>query len=315
MKTERRHELQHNELADWIQANYQRIQPYLTSIAAVLVAAVVLYWAYVTFSSRAAARADQDWALLSPKDEAADSLKVWTELASTHSASTPLGMAVRMRIGNYSLQEAGGVQVFNKQRSTEIKDFLNRAVTAFTELQKDAKDADVRSVATLKLAQTQEYIGNLQAAKAEYAKVAELGAKSPYSEFAKTRAADLGKQETKDFYQACITMMKADAPTTNLGRPSDTIGDTPGLPSAISDDKFKGFDNTPKGTTPPVGPPTPTPEPKSTTSEEKKPEAKPATPEDKKPEPTPEKASEKPAEKSAEKPADATTEPAPADKK
>ncbi len=52
MKAERRHELQHNELADWLAATAERLRPYSRAILGVTIAAVVLLLAYYLITSR-----------------------------------------------------------------------------------------------------------------------------------------------------------------------------------------------------------------------------------------------------------------------
>ena len=45
MKSERRHELQHNDLAEWIITAYERIVPYRNALLGVGLLAIVLYLA------------------------------------------------------------------------------------------------------------------------------------------------------------------------------------------------------------------------------------------------------------------------------
>ena len=73
MKAERRHELQHNELADWVAEVVERLKPYSRAIAGVAVAAAVLLTAYVVLSSRAERKQSTAWtdyyaAIQAPQD-------------------------------------------------------------------------------------------------------------------------------------------------------------------------------------------------------------------------------------------------------
>ena len=61
MKSERRHELQHNELAEWLANMAKTIQPYQNwSLTAVLVVLLVVA-GYTVWSRKAAAETAQAW--------------------------------------------------------------------------------------------------------------------------------------------------------------------------------------------------------------------------------------------------------------
>ncbi len=61
MKRERRHELQHNDLAEWILKNYERIVPYRNAILGVGLLVVVLVIGISFWHSHSAAQAGEAW--------------------------------------------------------------------------------------------------------------------------------------------------------------------------------------------------------------------------------------------------------------
>ena len=61
MRSERRHELQHNELADWLFKAGQWIKPYQNTIFAAVVALVVVIGGYTLWSRNAATKAAEAW--------------------------------------------------------------------------------------------------------------------------------------------------------------------------------------------------------------------------------------------------------------
>jgi hypothetical protein len=61
MKRERRHELQHNDLAEWIVKNYERIVPYKNAILGVGLLAIVLVIALWAWQSHRVAQSGEAW--------------------------------------------------------------------------------------------------------------------------------------------------------------------------------------------------------------------------------------------------------------
>ena len=64
MKSERRHELQHNDLAEWILAGYERIVPYRNSIFGVSLLVIVLAIGLSFWHSHSVAQAGEAWGSL-----------------------------------------------------------------------------------------------------------------------------------------------------------------------------------------------------------------------------------------------------------
>ena len=61
MKSERRHELQHNDLADWIFKTYERITPYRNTNLGVGLLVVVLLMAWWFWHNHRMAQAGEAW--------------------------------------------------------------------------------------------------------------------------------------------------------------------------------------------------------------------------------------------------------------
>ena len=61
MKTERRHELQKNDLAAWLERNFEAVKPYSTLIACVAIAAIVFGGAYSFTASQTQGKLEVAW--------------------------------------------------------------------------------------------------------------------------------------------------------------------------------------------------------------------------------------------------------------
>ena len=65
MKSERRHELQHNELAEWLAKSAQAIKPYQNIVFAAVVLVLIGVVAYTVWSRMSAAQTAEAWDVLS----------------------------------------------------------------------------------------------------------------------------------------------------------------------------------------------------------------------------------------------------------
>ena len=61
MKSERRHELQHNELADWLAKTAEAIRPHQNAILAGLVTVLIVVLGYTWWSRTSDARTTEAW--------------------------------------------------------------------------------------------------------------------------------------------------------------------------------------------------------------------------------------------------------------
>ena len=76
MKSERRHELQHNELADWLAKSAEAIKPYQNMIFAAVVVVLVGVVGYTVWSRMSAAQTTQAWDELSTAIESGNVAKL-----------------------------------------------------------------------------------------------------------------------------------------------------------------------------------------------------------------------------------------------
>ena len=61
MKSERRHELQHNDLAEWILKSYERVAPYKNMILGVALLLVVLFIGLSLWHNHSVSQAGEAW--------------------------------------------------------------------------------------------------------------------------------------------------------------------------------------------------------------------------------------------------------------
>ena len=104
MKSERRHELQHNELAEWLFKTGEQIKPHQNLIMAAVVAIAVTIIGYTWWTRHAASRINQGWTEL---DRAMDagSPDLFGAIADEY-PDTVVGQTAAVLLGNLRLSAA-----------------------------------------------------------------------------------------------------------------------------------------------------------------------------------------------------------------
>lgn len=219
MKSERRHELQHNALLEWLLEIGEKIKPYanaiLLGVVVVLAGFVALKW----MSSQSAAREATAWDLVfaaSGQGDTAELDQVVEEYGSTTAAQWAAVLA-----GDLQLSE--GCQDLFTTKST-ASDQLKKAEDNFG-LAVNSKNDAVRQRAIYGLARTYEAKAavdsskeSIDQAKVEYDKLVKMGPKCPFAEAAQARLNALSQKSTLEFYDAVAAW-----------EPRPAIGATPGL--------------------------------------------------------------------------------------
>lgn len=225
MKRERRHELQTNELADWLGKKYQAIQPYqnmiLGGVLLVVVAAAVYFW----WANQASAKRAEAWDAFytgltklsaSPTDlegVVSDLDAVIRQNPDTHVANWAAVVAGDLRLASGSNQLL--VDRFELARLyPEPKDQLARwaairaranqdlrqAVDYYLSVQKNSSQPMLRERATFGLARAREAQGKLDEAIQTYEKLVQQWPDGVYAEEAARRAEDLKRPWTRKVY-------------------------------------------------------------------------------------------------------------------
>lgn len=196
MKTERRHELAKNDLADWIGDRIEELKPYSTAIWATVLAVVVGVFAIVYWSRKTEAQLERTWdsyfnARSEPTPEGLRSV------AEAY-PDTPAGLWARLTLADVQLSK--GVNDLFEDRA-DGEEALKEAVEAYQYVLDHAPRGSLLvERATYGLGEALESQNDLSKAQAQYEAVVANWPDGAYSTQAKQRLADLEKASTKQFY-------------------------------------------------------------------------------------------------------------------
>jgi tetratricopeptide (TPR) repeat protein len=200
MKTERRHELATNVLADWLGEKIEALRPYSAAVSVTALLAVVVVFAGILLYQKRQASTAAAWSAYfsaiesqSP-DDASDKLEA---VAVDHPGS-PAGLWSRLSLADTHL--ANGVEDLFKDRSAARK-ALDQAQQAYQAVLDEAPpDSLLAERATFGLAETYESKNELEPARKHYQALLERWPNGAFSALAKARVDDLERKSTKDFY-------------------------------------------------------------------------------------------------------------------
>jgi len=232
MKTERRHKLETNELADSLSHGIDSVKPYVRTIVGLLIALVVLAFAYAFVSRHAAAKAREGW------DEY---FQAFNELSQSNRFSrekfddlidkypgTPAAWWSRTVVGDISLNEGANLLYTNK---AEARDKLHSAINDYETVLKEATESAVLERATFGLGRAHESLGELKEAGDAYAALVKKWPSSALEQVARKRADDLNRQDTKQFYD----WFDKQNPGTSMLKEPGKPGEKPGFDLDILD--------------------------------------------------------------------------------
>ncbi len=155
MKTERRHKLETNELADSLAHWVESVKPYVRTIMGLLIAAVVLAFAYAFVSRHSAAKAREGW------DEYFQAFNQFSrdkfEDVADKYPGTPAAWWSKTVVGDMNLNEGTNLLYSDKPLG---RDKLHSAVGDYESVLKDATESAVLQRATFGLARAHERWAN-----------------------------------------------------------------------------------------------------------------------------------------------------------
>jgi tetratricopeptide (TPR) repeat protein len=201
MKSERRHELQENELSDWLEKSIEAVTPHLKTISAVVLGLAVCFGAYAIWKNRAAAEDRASWdnfyAASADKDPAAAMLTL-----ADAKPSAPAGLWARLYIADNALAE--GVHNLFINRAV-AKPKLREAVDAYGKVAEHAAGQYEPMVARALYGQAKAYeaLGeksDLDEALKLYKRIAEDFPGGALAIDSNARIAALEKVSSKEFY-------------------------------------------------------------------------------------------------------------------
>lgn len=204
MKSERRHELQHNALAEWITETYESLRPYGNTIVGVLALLVLILAGWLWWTRQAALDQATAWGDLFLAETAASTTGDASELSqlATRYYGSSAGAWAAVVAGNVSL--ANGSDKLLKDKSAAVED-LNKAAQSYRQALSQSQVPELRQQATYGLAQALETLcATQQADMAEaiktYTELAEQWRDSAFGKAAQRRLDDLNQPATKAFY-------------------------------------------------------------------------------------------------------------------
>ena len=210
MKSERRHELQKNELADRLASGIESSRSLLPAILGglAIVAIGAISWGIYSGYSKSQSSAAWTEFYFNLTGGDADS---FVDLANDHPGSAAAGWARQVAGDNY-LQR--GIASMYRNRA-EAKDLLAKAIEAFEDVDQGAGNPELRAKALLGLAQAHESLGETDEAASYYQQLAKVATQPGMISEANQRLAFVTSDSGKSFY-AWFSQLdpKPDAPIT-----------------------------------------------------------------------------------------------------
>jgi hypothetical protein len=196
MKTERRHELKTNQLADSLAHWIEAVKPYSRVGLGLVVAAVALIFAWGYLSAQNSRRDADGWQEYFDAFNSRDLLDTLSETSERY-AGTPAGQWSRLVLADIQLND-GTNRLFVEKKTA--RDELRQAAEKYESILIETRQPMQLQRATFGLARAHETMGMLDKAREEYRSIEKQWPDSPYVQSAQKRAKDLDQQSTKEFY-------------------------------------------------------------------------------------------------------------------
>lgn len=216
MKSERRHELEKNELADRLATGIESTKSFMPAVLGGLILvgiAAVVWGVYSSYSKQQASVAWTDFYFnLNAGDP--DS---FVDLADDYPSSAAAGWARQVAADNYL--QRGIADLYRDKKSGQ--ELLGKAIKEFEVVDRTASTPELRAKAALGLAQAHESLGDTDKAAGYYQQVAKSATQPGIIAEANQRLAFLASDSGKEFYAWFKTQdPKPDAP---ISLPSDML--------------------------------------------------------------------------------------------
>lgn len=198
MKSERRHELQHNILADWLAESAQSLKPYQNIVLLVAAMLVILVGVYAWWSHESAKVNTRGWEALNTALETGDPAAL-TKVIEDLPGTTAADMAAAVLADEYLAR--GCQQLFVDKASAQQE--LTKAVERYVSVRAHSQLPWLLEKATFGLARAKEAKGDaadIEQARQFYKEVTATWPDGAYTAAAGQRLADLDRPATKEFY-------------------------------------------------------------------------------------------------------------------
>ena len=224
MKTERRHELQNNELAAWLTVRIEKIQPYSKTVLGVLILGLVIILGIFIVQNREQQATAQAWSAYfnaygNGNDTRSRNPEEFKDVSETY-PQTPPGMWAMQSAGDLDLT-SGAIQLFRDRDAG--RDELQNAVESYEKIATTTNDPMLKPRAIFGWGQALEALGEIEAARKKYEQVvtgAEEGGEfegSVVAELASQRVSALDQPATQAWYGWFAEQKPIQSPLSNQG--------------------------------------------------------------------------------------------------
>lgn len=192
MKTQRRHELQTNTLAQELARWIDRVKPYSKLVAGILLAVLVIGVASAVMTRQSRTSEVTAWDDYYAATNAMPPDLEGLEDIADNKRGTSVEPWARLALADRQLLTGTRLLYYDKTGALQL---LQRAADAYTDLKQSANQDRVRYRATFGLARAYESLGRLDKAHQEYLQV-----QGAFEALAKQRATTLEQKDVKQFY-------------------------------------------------------------------------------------------------------------------
>ncbi len=221
MKSERRHELQENDLSERVEHLSERLRPYVTPILTVAIGSLTLVLIGLFVSARWEATRSESWdtclsALVTGDQEG------FREVILRY-PDTPAAQWAELILADRTLSEATDLLFTKLNPANDVaRERLEQAAAAYADVLSQRPTGMVAERATMGLAKARESLGDLDQARRGYEAVANEFPSSPMAQMAAEHAEDLGRDKTKAFYTWFAEQRAANAVQEESATPKDS---------------------------------------------------------------------------------------------
>lgn len=227
MKSERRHELQHNMLADWLVENYQLVAPHASKIALALLVIVVAAVSFIWMGSISKQEVAAGWfdlhvALATQNEGVIETIAESGDFEGTVPKEYAVLISAEQRLASAT------DEIMRNKEAAEGD--VKKAIEVFAQSLQSADNADVRQRTLFGLGRAHETMAaiaetesSLKSAKDYYTQLADAYADSAYAALAKERLADLERPSVVAFYEMCAEWEPSAAPVGGSLLPGGSV--------------------------------------------------------------------------------------------
>jgi len=226
MKSEQRHELAENDLAESVEHLAERMRPYLPTILIAAIGSLLAVFLSLFISAGWEASRSESWdaclGALASGDENA-----FREVILRYPDS-PASQWAELVLADRNLSEATDLLFAPLDPANDVaRQRLEDAAASYAGILAQRPTGMVAERATLGLAKARESLGELDEARRGYEALAQEYGESPMAKLAVAHAADLARGDTKAFYNWFAEARAAAAQAAAEETPEENAGDGP----------------------------------------------------------------------------------------